>query len=361
MAVRMKPDGRWSVYYRRKGKLHEEYYGRGERGRAAAWQRNIELGLGKGKKKAGPLFMDLAKTYVQNKPFNANSKKLLKIRLDSTILPILGNRQVMGLVDQDLDNYVQKRRKDGVKYTTITRELTDVKAILNFAVQRRPKLIAFNPVRDYKKPGEIDKTKFLPPSQDEAEKILRHACPHLGRAIKLSWFLGLRPGSVELLALTWDKVSWETRTILVPAAAKGRTGAKRNSWRPVPIHDGFYDELRAWYKKDKRRRGPVIHYHGRAIKSIQTAWAGALKSAGIDRRIRPYDMRHFFITRALEAGADIKALAQVVGSSPDTIRRHYQHVSSQLRWQAVAAIPALVTPVPDQIPRRKKRAKKVKP
>jgi site-specific recombinase XerD len=59
--------------------------------------------------------------------------------------------------------------------------------------------------------------------------------------------------------------------------------------------------------------------------SRSTAWKTALQGAGITRRIRPYDLRHQMITRALEAGADIKALSEVVGSSPETLRKHYQH------------------------------------
>lgn len=361
MAVRLRKDGRWSCYYRGPdGKQKEEYFGRGARGESAAWRRNEELGLKKRKQPDSPLFSDLAKTYVQSKNFNANSRKMLLIRLESIILPFFGNRMAQGLRDQDMDNYVRKRRKDGVKYATITRELTDVKAILNFAVKRRPQLIMVNPVRDYQKPGDIDLEEILPPTPAEAEKILKNASPHVARAIKLSWFLGLRPGSVELFSLTWDRVSWENRTIRVTAAAKGRQNRRRTTTRQVPIHKDFYDELLTWYKKDRRENGPLIHYHGRAIKSMQTAWKNTLKSAKIKRRIRPYDMRHYFVTRALEAGADIKALSEVVGSSPKTIMKHYQHVTQDMHRQTVDTIPALTTPVADKIPRRKKKRSKTR-
>ena len=70
----------------------------------------------------------------------------------------------------------------------------------------------------------------------------------------------------------------------------------------------------------------------------------------ITRRIRPYDLRHNFITQALEAGADIKALSQIVGSRPETIMRHYQHVSRELHRQTVAKIPPLVI---QNIPKKK--------
>ena len=85
----------------------------------------------------------------------------------------------------------------------------------------------------------------------------------------------------------------------------------------------------------------LIHYHGRPIKSIQTAWEGTLKRAEIRRRLRPYDLRHLFVTSALEAGADVKAVAEVVGSSPATIIKHYQHVARAVHHDTVAKIPEL--------------------
>jgi len=106
----------------------------------------------------------LAQAYCKNKTFNANSIKQLLVRLNQIILPFFGNRVAVALKDLDLDDYVYKRRQAGLKYSSITRELTDVKAILNWAARRHPKMIAFNPVRDYKKPGEIDRKIFEPPT-----------------------------------------------------------------------------------------------------------------------------------------------------------------------------------------------------
>jgi len=74
---------------------------------------------------------------------------------------------------------------------------------------------------------------------------------------------------------------------------------------------------------------------------IKTYWhrkQKALARAGITRRIRPYDLRHNFITQALEEGADVKALSEIVGSAPETIMRHYQHVTRKLHRETVAKI-----------------------
>ncbi len=271
MAVTQLKDGRWICYYRLKGeggksRIKKEYFGRGAGARAAAQKRNEELDLRPRRSRKvtrGPDFGEIAKEYVQNKNFSPNSKKHLKIRLNANVLPVFGNMPAIRINDWDLDDYVKKRLnshvtaitgskenqkrkiikdKNGnprkVGKSTVRRENTDIKAILNWAVRRRPPLIQYNPVRDYKSP-ESDDAIIPPPTQEETSAILNAASPHLIRAILLSYYLGLRPGSVELLTLTWDNVNWDTKTILVESAHKGGP-----SKRSVPIHDDFFDLLK---------------------------------------------------------------------------------------------------------------------
>ncbi|MCF8078622.1 MAG: hypothetical protein K9K88_04995 [Desulfobacterales bacterium] len=170
MAVRLRQDGRWEVYYRdpETGRRRSEYFGRGTEGMTAAYNRNDELGLGRGRrKKRQPdvTFGELAKTYFQSKHFSEKSRRELKGRMEAHILPVFGNRPAMAITDQDLDNYIRTRRsqknrnyKDKkkaptVKASTVNREITDIKAILNFAVKRKPPLIPWNPCQGLSEAG----------------------------------------------------------------------------------------------------------------------------------------------------------------------------------------------------------------
>jgi len=353
MAVTQLKDGRWICYYRfqvqgsevhgsglneRKiSRIKKEYFGRGAGAEARAWARNKELNLQKRKSarpSLGPLFQDLVEEYVKNKIFSKNSQDHLEIRLNANILPAFGNLHTIHITDQHLDNYVQKRRNDGVKYTTIHYELTIIQAILNWSASRKPPLIPANPVRGYKKP-ERDDEIILPPTREEINRILAEASPHLKRAIMLSYFLGLRPGDVELLSLTWPNVNRENETILVISAHKG--GVEK---RMVPIHKELLPYLKKWAEEDQNK-GHIVNIRGRPIHSLKTSWKGALRRAKIGRRLRLYDLRHHFVTRALEQGGDIKALAEVVGSRPETLMKHYQHVTSAVHRKIVGTIPPL--------------------
>lgn len=337
MAVRMMSDGRWVCYWRRDGKWHKEYFGRGVEAERRAWQRNDELRFADRRpprEDYGPAFVELSEEYMRAKGFAPRPLELLGVRLGANLLPHFGALPAVRITDKDVDAYVAKRREDGVMDATIRRELTDLKAIMSWASQR--KLIPLNPIRDYKKPPDALPASLRPPTDEEAALIFAHASPHLLRALKLAWRLGLRPGAVELLRLTWEEsVNWTSRTILVISARKGGPGA-----RAVPIHPNFVEELKAWQAADGGK-GPLVHYRGKPIRCLNNTWWGTLERAKIPRSrgLRMYDFRHRFVTSALEHGADMKALAEVVGSRPETLMRFYQHVSRDIHRQTIERVP----------------------
>lgn len=367
MAVRQVKDGRWIVYWAERGqdgkrRIKQIWCGRGPEGEALARKKNEEMGFlarrpAKESAPAGPLFYELAKSYSITKPFNVNSFEHLTIRLQANILPFFGERPAAEITEHTADQYVKKRLDDGVKYSTIARELTDIKAILSWSASRD--LIPKNPLERYKKPKE-DLAVIAPPSLEEAERIFSEASPHIRRVILLSVYVGVRPGRVELFSLTWKAVDWDSGTIAVSSARKGGP-----STRIAPASGFLSEQMRQWFDEDRQMLEakadsptdlekllqdlPIVHYNGQPVKKIKHAWANTLRRAGIRRRLRPYDLRHYFVTRALEAGSDLKAVSEIAGSSPVTIMRHYHHVSDALRRRVVESLAPI---------QEKKKAKK---
>ncbi len=368
MAIIQRKDGRWAVYYRvrdddGKSRVKWESFGRGPVEQARAEARDAELGLQRRRPRrehGGPLFSELAHAYAEARHFSPNSRRHLNIRLEANILPHFGELPAMAIGHDQVEAYVTSRREAkqprrkirGVSWATIRRELTDLKAILSWAARRRPALIPANPIRDYVPPQARDTAIIDPPTGKELAAIIKHAEPHLVRAIMLSYHLGLRPGPVELFSLAWSDVSWDSMTITVRSAHKG--GPLR---RMVPIHESLAKSLRDWEAADRKEKIPwIVHYYGRPIKCIHRAWWAALAKAKIRRRLRMYDLRHLFVTTALERGGDIHGVADVVGSKPDTIWRHYQHVTRQLHRQTVDLIPEMEPPAVARADRRRKKA-----
>jgi integrase len=343
MAVRQLPDGRWIAYYQQRGddgraRVRKEYFGRGPAGEARAYARHKELGLAKRRPAAaasGPTFLELAIAYHARSGPNKNSKKQLWIRLEAHLIPAFGTMAAIQIRAADVKAYISKREADGVQAATIARELTDLKAIMNWSVVQDPPLLPHNPIAHVKKPRT--RTAIArPPTEAEAVRILDQALPHVQRAILLGWFLGVRPQG-ELLRLRWSAVSWETGRILVMSAHKGGPEA-----RSIPIHAELLPRLEQWYKDDgKKDSGRIVHYYGKPVKSIGVAWRAAVKAAKIGRRVRPYDLRHHFVTQAIEEGADLKTLSEIVGSSPQTLIKFYQHVTSRQHEKTVSLITGL--------------------
>ena len=84
----------------------------------------------------------------------------------------------------------------------------------------------------------------------------------------------------------------------------------------------------------------VIHWQGKPVRSIKVAWPAVLKRAGITRRIRPYDLRHYFATEAIAAGVDLGTVANLMGhTGTDMLIMHYQHVLTRQKKAAVEALP----------------------
>lgn len=346
MGARELPDGRWIVYGR-KGFFPDpnktkEYFGRGAAAQLEALKRDAELKSLKPKKAprtlSSVLVADLVEAYNDDRRKNMEVSTLKSAWYKLKILvEFFGNMEAASVTHADLNRYAEGRmtkstqRKHGVKRTTVHRELADLKAIFSWA-KSKGHLIT-NPIVDYQLPKKDDEI-ILPPTDAEVSTILKHAAPHLIRAIYISAFTGLRPGRAELLDMKWYQVDFDKETITVISAKKG--GISR---RPVPVHPVLLKKLKQWKRQDnKSNQEYIIHYSkspkkkGQPVLSIKTAWRKAKDRAGIKRRLRLYDLRHAFATRLLEEGGDLKATSQILGHSrPDTTMKHYQHVTTTLQ------------------------------
>ncbi|MDL2315862.1 tyrosine-type recombinase/integrase [Desulfovibrio sp. OttesenSCG-928-A18] len=119
------------------------------------------------------------------------------------------------------------------------------------------------------------------------------------------------------------------------------------------MKDSLLPIIRRWRADDGPDMEYVIHFRGKPVHVIRTAWAQALKRAGITRRIRPYYLRHAFATEALAAGADIRTMAELMGHADVTmILRHYQHVLDRQKKAAVEAVPDVPICAQENVPKQ---------
>lgn len=349
MSVYRLKDGRWIVQYRdpnRPGKYKREYFGRGLEAEKRARERDRELKertrQGKTPELSAPLFEELANAYLQAKKNKLAKSTIMNMyyKLKGVILPLIGDMNVLTITPSVLERYEEERTREGVKKTTIHRELTDIITIINWAVKRG--YIYESPLRGYEKPRRDDEV-IMPPSVDEINRILACSPAHLIRAICISYYTGLRPGAKELFGLRWsENVDWSNQCILVRSADKGGLVA-----RMVPVLDeNFWHEMKRWYELDKSQSVEyIVHYKGKPVKSLKRAFNTAKRKAGITRRLRLYDFRHAFTTHLLAKGAQLKPVSEMIGHKDiETTLRVYQHTNTPIMRDTAQLLPGLSIP-----------------
>ncbi len=222
-----------------------------------------------------------------------------------------------------------------VSRSSVNRELCDIQAIMNWAVEK--KYLMTNPVMGHKKPKKDDQ-RNRPPTPVEVKAILAHAAPHLIRALKISYFTGLRPGAQELFRLTWHDVDFKEQIIYIVSAKKNGI-----PFRNVPLHPDLEKDLARWKNEDQNKAAlEIITFKGNPVKSVKKAYNNAKRRAGVTRRLRLYDFRHAAVTMMLASGGDLKSVSQIAGHSrTDTTTRIYQHTDLNLLRKQINRIPSL--------------------
>lgn len=259
------------------------------------------------------------------------------------IIEAIGSVRISELKKAHLRDVVAGLQAKGLRQNTIQRKVAILKAALNWAEETE--LIEANPVRAFSCPRGSD-LQIPPPTVRELETMISVAPDHVRRVIILGLAFGIRIGQSELFRIQWSQVDFGRRVLLVWSADKNQ----KAQWRELKIKDDLVGILAKWASEDESSRADdgsgfdyLIHWKGRPVKSIKRAWSEAKAKAGITRRIRPYDLRHAHATQAIAAGADVKAVSENMGHATTTmIFRHYQHVLTRQRDQAIELVPSLV-------------------
>ena len=281
----------------------------------------------------GGTVREVVALYLSAKKFSGKNLRTMLEHLKH-VHAVFGNREVSSLEKRDFIKFISDEAERGVKTTTSHRRLTILRAALSWAADSE--FIESNPMQGMKLPrGQHE--RIAPPTPAEASAILAVAKGHVYRAVMLGIFLGVRIGPTELFRLKWQDVDFERRTIRVWSAAKN----KNQAYRDVPIRESLLKEMKDWVRPDTEAGYEfIVHFKGKPIASMKTAWRDTKKAAGITRRMRPYDLRHAFATYALDNDADLKSVVEIMGhSNPTMILTHYQHTSEASRRAAIESFP----------------------
>ena len=272
--------------------------------------------------------------YLREKQFG---KKSLAFQLDGMKTPLLliGRKRIDAITPQDLSKVMQVEMTKGVSGRTVYSRVGRLYTLLRWAYKRG----MLNALPRFPERPSYHSQKFVPPSEEELARIIEAAPPHVQRVVIIGAKLGLRVGPCELMRMRWSDVDLDKRVVLVRAAKKNPS----EPFREVPIKSNLVQLFKVWKAQDEKNGIEyVVTFNGKPVTSITHAWETSLRKAGITRKIRPYDLRHAFATDAIAGGADLGTVAKLMGhTSVQMVVKHYQHVATKQKRQAVESLPEL--------------------
>ena len=146
--------------------------------------------------------------------------------------------------------------------------------------------------------------------------------------LRLFYATGMRIS--ECSALNVEDFDLEAGTVVV----KGK-GRKE---RVVPVGRSSLDGLRHYlgvrrrYLDEKDRVSAALLLNTRAdrlgVRSIRTVVQQAVEALGISYHVSPHTLRHTFATHLLEAGADIRAIQELLGHASLSTTQKYTHLNA---------------------------------
>lgn len=137
---------------------------------------------------------------------------------------------------------------------------------------------------------------------------------------------GARPG--EIAALTCEGVDWPNACAILKDhknAGKGKTRVIHFAASVMTVLAEQRRQYETGYLFRSETDGP---FRG---NTLHVRLKRCIKRAGIGRSITAYGLRHWYATRALEAGISSEVVAAAIGNSPAMIHRHYSHLTSSAK------------------------------
>jgi integrase/recombinase XerC len=238
-----------------------------------------------------------------------------------------GNLHIEKVDHLTIRGYLGKLYKRN-KRSSLARKLASLRAFFQYLM--REGYINLNPAKLVSTPKqEQHLPSFL--SIDEVFNLLNVQVPpgELGlrdRAIMETLYsCGIRVG--ELIGLDEDDIDFNLGIIRVEG--KGRKE------RIVPIGSKALDALKEYLtfkeKRDEGERNRPVFLNNRgkrfSTRGVERVIQKYLFKCGIMKKITPHSLRHTFATHLLDAGADLRAIQELLGHASLSTTQKYTHLS----------------------------------
>lgn len=295
-------------------------------------------------------------TYKQSK-VGLGTYKDYEQKVRIYIIPHIGSKILSSVRHYQLQHILnqQNRSKSNAKKLKITIEQIFKTAHLN-------ELIHHNPAVSLELPNLVDgKRRSI--TDDERKIILRVADTHrAGLWLKFILFCGLRPS--EAIALKWDDIDFNAKTVEVKRALESRTNKIKPpkteaGYRVIPIPEQLLCILQDAYNNKKAdyifTQPTTTKLH--TVESMRCMWENFKREMNIQmgakmyrskiekedelvgRDLTPYCLRHTYCTDLQNAGVPINVAKYLMGHSDIRVTANiYTHHTEDVSKSAIKAM-----------------------
>ena len=342
MSVCKRKDGRWQVNYRdERGKPTSKTFPKGKAGKnkAAAFDAQIRYNKATNQPlpqspRHGIYLDDLCQEWVDAK--KAQGRKTQWISdwvhiFNAYLSEPLCRRPAAYITQADVLSIVGAHWSESSQ-STRNRYIGYLKAIFQHGVEQGH--IDKNPLRTWVK-GKEDRRRSrltledLRKVQAEAGKE-KSRCSHLAWAIDVAWHIPCRPGK-DLYGLTYAGNIRRDKG----GAEVCHSKVRRHVFVKLP--EEFLWELTA--RERKSISGHLIEYKGKPVDRLDSSLAGCARRIKLPYRPTMYDIRHLWITTALDRGLEPSAIAHLAGTSVEMIHSNYYEPHQAEAGRAVEIMP----------------------
>jgi len=285
------------------------------------------------REKPKPRFKQLTKEWmkrVEKKAKSSTVERYCQI-LEDWVLPAVGTRRVNEIKKSDIADVLEQAHEKKLSVSTLEIIRTCFSGPLELAAFKE--MIPANPAygilkqMGYSRNKERSKeavAKFLTPEQGNlCLAACREGWPGYYPFFQFLFMTGTRLG--EALAVNWDDVNWNNKTISINKAFRRNLGStKTGAEREIDLPDALIDTLKAFHierKKEAFKAGSklpeiVFHRGGEYMpqQHVRRVYNKILAKAGLPQH-RLHDIRHSYASLMLKNGASLDYVKHMLGHS----------------------------------------------
>lgn len=299
-------------------------------------RREIEEGRFGGPKAERTKFEDLEKLILRD--YEVNGRKSVGSLTDriASLRQTFGNVRPVDVTYASLDEYVDKRRREGAKPATIRYELVVFGRMFSLAI--KAKMLATKPLLPTIKVENARRGFF---DADELARVLKHLPEYLRPPIEFAYVTGWRVG--EIRKLTWTRhVDFKDGVIRLDASEVKNEMGKSFPFAAHPSLAGLLIRQMEWVDALQKERKQVITWlfpraDGRQLGQFHKQWTAACRAAGVPGRV-PHDLRRTAVRNLVRAGVNEKVAMALVGFKTRNVFDRYNIVSELDLAEGVAKL-----------------------